>query len=346
VLPPDEAAAAVAYWGVREAGIFEGRNTLNVSVDKDVVAANLGIDLDTLRTRITSARQKLYTARQQRIHPARDEKILSAWNGLMLASLAEAARVLGRDDYRQAAIRSAAFLLEKLRRDGRLLRSYKDGDSRFNGYLEDYANLIDGLLELYQTTFEACYFADALDLTEVVLKHFAAPDGGFYDTSDDHESLIVRPRSVQDNATPSGSNAMAKSLLRLAAYTGESRFEQAALGVLSPLAGVMQQASVALGEALNAANLLIRGIQEVAIIGDPAEEATQALLHVVRTAYRPNMICALSVVDAGDTALPMLLASRHRIDGHPAAYVCRHFVCQTPVTEPEALRALLSESSI
>jgi uncharacterized protein YyaL (SSP411 family) len=345
-LPPDDAAAAVAYWGVTDAGNFEGRNILNVPVDEDVVAATLGIDLDTLRARIASARQKLYAARQQRRHPGRDEKILTAWNGLMLASLAEAARVLGRDDYRQAAVRNAAFLLENQRRDGRLLRSCKDGDSRFNGYLEDYANLIDGLLELYQTTFEARYFADALELTEVALKHFAAPDGGFYDTSDDHESLIARPRNVQDNATPSGSSAMAKSMIRLAAYTGESRFEQAARGALSPLAQVMQQVPGAFGEALNAANLLIRGIKEVAIIGDPADEATQGLLHVVRTGYRPNTICALSAVDAGDTALPMLLASRHRIDGKPAAYVCKHFVCQMPVTERDALRALLTESSI
>src|SRR5262249_27205682 len=146
-------------------------------------------------------------------------------------------------------------------RDGRLLRSYKDGDARFNGYLEDYANLIDGLLEIYQTTFESRYFSTALALAEVVMTHFAAPGGGFYDTSDDHEALIARPRNVQDNAVPSGNSMMAKVLVELGAFTGDNRFETAARGIVRTVAAATQQYPTAFGEALNAADLLVYGIK-------------------------------------------------------------------------------------
>jgi uncharacterized protein YyaL (SSP411 family) len=341
VLAPEEASAAIAYWGVSDRGNFEGRNILHVPVQEETVAAKLEIDVPTLRARIASARQKLYAAREQRVHPGRDEKILTSWNGLMLASLAEATRFLQRSDYRQAAIRNAEFLLSRLRREGRLLHSYKDGDARYNGYLEDYANLIDGLLELYQATFETRYYSEAQALAEVVLAHFAAPEGGFYDTSDDHEALIARPRNLQDNATPSGNSMMAKVLVQLAAYSGEARYEEAARGVLRPLVAAMQEYPTAFGEALNAADLLILGIKEVAVVGDPVDAATQALLAVVNSGFRPNMILALSPQDVEGTATPMLLAYRSRVEGKSAAYVCEHFVCQRPVTEPEALQKAL-----
>src|SRR5258708_40327703 len=159
ILNLDEADAAIAYWGVTDAGNFEGRNILNVPEDEDSVAARLHIPVDELRRRIASAREKLYAAREKRVHPARDEKILTAWNGLMLASLAEAARALGREDYKQAAIRNAEFLLTRMRRDGRLFRSYKEGKANIKGYLGEYTNLIDGLFELYPTTFEPPYFS-------------------------------------------------------------------------------------------------------------------------------------------------------------------------------------------
>ncbi len=341
ILNLDEADAAIAYWGVTDAGNFEGRNILNVPEDEDSVAARLHIPVDELRRRIASAREKLYAAREKRVHPARDEKILTAWNGLMLASLAEAARALGREDYKQAAIRNAEFLLTQMRRDGRLLRSYKDGKANINGYLEDYANVSEGLLELYQTTFDARYFSATVTLAETVLAHFAAPEGGFFDTSDDHEALIARPRNLQDNATPSGSSMMSKVLIKLMAYTGEARYEDAARPTLVGLASTMQEYPTAFGEALNAADLLIRGIKEVALVGNPAEAETQTLLDVLYSAYRPNMITALSPEDADENAVPALLAYRTHVNRKPAAYVCERFVCKRPVTEPEALRAAL-----
>ncbi len=342
VLTPEEADTAIAYWGVTAEGNFEHRNILNVPVDDDVIAAKLGITIDELRRRIESAKHKLYATRTHRIHPGRDEKILTAWNGLMLASLAEAARTLNRDDYKQAAIRNAEFLLTNLYHDGRLLRSYRAGQSNFNGYLEDYANLIEGLLELYQTTYESRYFETAQALTEVVLAHFAAPGGGFFDTSDDHEALITRPRNLQDNATPSGNSLMAKVLVKLTAYTGDGRYDDAARGILRQLLAAMEQYPTAFGEALNAADLLIRGIKEVAIIGSPTDQNTQSLLSVINSDFRPNLVSALSAQDVGETAVPMLLAYRSYVDGKPAAYVCEHFMCQRPVTDAEALRGLLA----
>jgi uncharacterized protein len=207
----------------------------------------------------------------------------------------------------------------------------------FNGYLEDYANLIDGLQQLYQTAFDASYFTAAVELAEVVLKHFAAPDAGFYDTSDDHESLIARPRNLQDNATPAGNTLMARVLLQLAAYTGEAKYEEAARDILRQLTGAAQQYPTAFGEALNAMDMLIRGMKEVAIIGDPVKAETQALLDVINSRYMPNAILALSPDDVGETATPQLLAYRMQVKGAPSAYVCQHFVCQRPVNTPEAL---------
>ena len=346
VLTPEEARAAIAYWGITAAGNFEGRNILNVPFDEAEVARNLDVDLEALRALIASARNRLYTARTHRIHPLRDEKILTAWNGLMLASLSEAARILERDDYRQAAIRNAAFVLGALRHGNRLLRSHKDGISQFNAYLEDYACLIDGLIALYQLTFDPQSLKDAVALAETALAHFSAPDGGFFDTSDDHEALIARPRNLQDNATPAGNTMMARVLLLLSAYTGEGRYEAAARGVLRQLAGAMAQAPNAFGLALNAAGLLIHGIDEVAIVGDPDDRGTCALLETTSSAYRPNMIVAFSAADGASDAYPPLLIGRARVSGQPAAYVCRRFACQRPVTTPEALRTLLHRSDI
>jgi uncharacterized protein YyaL (SSP411 family) len=338
----DDAAIAIEYWGVTARGNFEGHNVLHVPNDDEVVAQRLNLTLDDLRAKIAAIKQTLYAAREQRVHPGLDDKILTAWNGMMLASLAEAARALDRADYREAAVKNAAFLLDKLtREDGRLLRTYKDGEAKINGYLEDYANLIDGLLELYQTTFEERWFVEARRLADVTLEHFAAEDGGFFDTSDDHEPLIVRPRNMQDNATPAGNNLMAKQLLRLAAYTGDARYDEAARTTLQLLTEPMRQYPQAFGEALNAADILVSGLAEVALVGDAGSEQMAELLRVVQQPYHPNVITALAESDvAGDAPIP-LLNYRTQRDGKPTVYVCRNFACKMPVTTADEVRELL-----
>ena len=345
LLDEEDADIAIEYWGMTPGGNFEGHNILHVPNDDALAAERLDISEDELYTRLAAIKDKLYAARTQRVHPGLDDKMLTAWNGMMLASLAQAARVLERDDYRTAAVRCGEFLLrEMLTPEGRLLRTYKNGEAKINGYLEDYANLIDGLLELYQATFDVRWFTTARKLADHVLAHFAADEGGFFDTSDDHEALIVRPRNVQDNATPSGNGMIAKQLLRLAAYTGDARYAQAAEGTLRLLAEALRQYPQAFGESLSALDILVKGHQEVAIIGAADDERTRDLLRALHDEYRPNVITALAEADVeGESDIP-LLSQRVMREDMPTVYVCRNFVCAMPVTRPDAMRKLLNEA--
>jgi hypothetical protein len=336
----EDAGVAVEYWGVSARGNFEGHNILHVPNDDGVIAQRLGITAADLNAKLSAIKDKLYALRSQRIAPGLDDKILAAWNGMMLASLAEAARVLGRADYTTAAVRNGEFLLKAmLRDDGTLFRTHKNGTSKLNGYLEDYANVIDGFLELYQTTFEERWFVAARKLADGVLAHFGTADGGFYDTSDNHEALIVRPRSVQDNATPSGNTLMAKQLLRLAAYTGDARYDEAARGTLRLLTEALRQYPQAFGEALNAVEMLVAGLAEIAVVGSQTQ--AQVLLDVVHKPFRPNVIVALAANDVeGEHTIP-LLNYRVKRGGVPTVYVCRHFVCKMPVTSAPEIENLL-----
>ena len=334
---------AVEVFGMSAEGNFEGSNILFVPRPPEETAEVLGMTLEQLDAAITQIKGQLYAVRSERIPPLLDDKILTAWNGMMLASLAEAARVLERPDYLQAARRSGEFLLEQMTADdGRLFRTHKNGRSKLNAYLEDYANLIDALLELYQTTFEARFFAEARRLAEVALARFKSADGGFYDTSDDHESLIVRPRNLQDNVTPSGNAMMAKQLLRLSAYTGEARFDEAAREVLRKLSDAMRQYPQAFAESLNAADMLVRGIDEVAAVGDLESVAGSGILTTLRLPFRPNMIAAWSPHDVTRHELIPLLSGRSRVNGQATVYVCRNFACRLPVTTAEETAAALN----
>jgi hypothetical protein len=276
----------------------------------------------------------------------------------MLAAFAEAARILDCDDYRQIAARNADFLLRELRTDGgRLLRTWKDGEAKLNGYLEDYAYLIEGLLELYQTNFEPRWFVAARDLAEVMIEHFRAdsvqfqPESelpgkaggiiGFYDTSDDHETLITRPRELQDNATPSG-NAMAVSaLLKLGGFTNDTRHLDIAQRALASMQAAMAQYPLGFGQWLQTLSYALSEPREIAIVGDPEAADTQALLSVARSGYRPFQVVAVGCPTTQERAVP-LLRDRGLVRGQAAAYVCRSFTCQAPVTESMELRAALS----
>jgi len=334
--------AVLAYWGVTDEGNFEGKNILHAADLLERVAVRHGLSVEQMRDAVSAARTVLFTLRKNRVPPARDEKIIAAWNGMMLAALAEAGRVLDMPDYVEAAVANARFLLgEMTGPDGRLWRTYKDGVARINGYLEDYAHVIDGLLELYQTTFDKRWFVEAQRLADRVMAHFRADEGGFYDTSDDHEALIVRPRSVQDNATPSGNAMIAYDLLRLTGYTAETRYEEAALSLYHALGSALAEYPLAFGEMLIGLDMALRRPVEIAIVGDPSDERTKALLRVVRQKYRPLAVVALSPHNADSSAVPTLLRTRTLRDGAPAAYVCENFVCAAPVTTPEALTEVL-----
>ena len=329
----NDAQLVMDAFGVTARGNFEGKNILTRARDNDALAAMHNTNVEDVERRVEAARQKLLAARERRVKPARDEKILTGWNGLMLAAFAEAVRVLKRKDYEKVAKRNADFLLNNLRDEGgRLKRSYKDGQARLNGYLEDYANLAEGLLALYETTFDENYFEAARELGDSILAHFSDSRGGFFDTSDDHENLVVRPKDVQDNATPSGSAMAVMVLAKLAAFTGDARFADAVEQTIAPLQPALAQAPTGFAWWLCALNFELAPPKEIAIVGDDA----QPLLDVVFGEYRPNQVVAWKRADA-DSAIP-LLEGRAMIDDKVTAFVCQNFACQMPVTEAEALR--------
>ena len=261
----------------------------------------------------------------------------------MLAAYAEAARVLGREDYRQAAERNADFLLRELRAtDGRLCHVWYGGEASIQGLLEDYAYLIEGLIALYQTTFEVRWIAEAKELTDEMIAHFGASfeNGGcivgVYDSADDVEDLLVRPRETQDNAVPSGNATAATVLLKLARLWGEGRYEDIAGRSLSAMQPPMAQHPLGFGQWLLALDSALAVPVEVAIIGDITSKDSRELVDAVQRPYAPHRLLA-----AGSGSVPELLAHREQVDGRATAYVCRNRVCQPPVTDPDRLRELL-----
>ena len=296
------------------------------------------------------------------MHPGRHEKVLTSWNGLMLAAFAEAARAFspspgsGRggqgvraETYRQVAERNAEFLLREFRQDdGRLLRTWEArpervegaGEARLSGYLEDYAYLVEGLLELYQTTFDPHWLLAAQQLADTMLEHSANLQGTLYDTSDDHETLITRPRDLQDNATPSANAIAVTALLKLAGFTNEVRYVDIAHEALAQMQGMMAQYPLGFGQWLQAPASGLSKPKEIAIVGDPDSADTQALLNVARNSYQPFQVVGLGASGPEGARVP-LLYDRGLVDGQSTAYVCRSFACQAPVTKPEGLRAQL-----
>jgi uncharacterized protein YyaL (SSP411 family) len=338
-LDPDEASLAARYWDVTERGNFEGRNILHVARPPEAVADEFGLSTEELWARIARIRAKLFAVREERVRPGRDEKILAAWNGLMLRSFALAARVTGREDYRKAAIENATFMVEKLKEDGRIHRSYKDGRARFNGYLEDYAMVADGLVALYEATFETRWLVEADALLDAVSELFWDEEKRvFYDTPADHEELVTRPRDVYDNATPSGTSVATEVLLELALFLDRSDYRQRAEDVLDELAGGMEKVPSGFGRLLCALDLSISETREVAIVGDPEAPDTRDLLETVYAGYLPNKVVAGRGPDDDEAGgLIPLLAQRPAREGKATAYVCVHYACQTPTTDPQEL---------
>jgi uncharacterized protein len=316
------APEAIAYFGATERGNFEhGTNVLEARGDP-------------APERLPEIRCRLYGARSERVRPGLDDKRLTSWNALMIAALAEAGAVLERHDYVEAAVACAAFVLSELRdADGRLLRTWKDGQGRIAAYLEDHAFLLEALITLYETTFDPRWYREAVALADTVIARFEdAERGGFFTTADDHEQLAARRKDLEDSPVPSGNSAAAFGLLRLALLSGEGKYERHALGVLRLLFPLAVRHPSAFGHLLQAADFYLAPVREVAIVGPSPEP----LLAVVRSAYRPHIVLA-----GGDEDGVPLLKDRAPVDGQTAAYVCEHFVCKAPVTTPEELAAAL-----
>lgn len=322
---------------VTAGGNFEGHCILHVQVPLALLAEKYKLAEDEVESRLARARMQLWAVRERRIKPLRDEKVLTAWNGLALAALAEAARVLGRADYLLAAQRNAEFVLGTLHTaNGRLLRTWRAGSpAKLNAYLEDYANYADGLLELYQATFEERWFVAARQLADAMLEHFADDSGGFFDTSADHEQLITRPKDLQDNAVPGGNGMAAGVLLRLAAYTADARYSSAAEQVLARVQASAARYPTAFAQTLQALDFYASAPAEVALVGPLQDAGMAELLAELSEPYRPHQVLALLQPLAG-SAIP-LLHGRVQLGGQATAYVCRNFACQLPVTTRAAL---------
>jgi uncharacterized protein len=290
-------------------------------------------------------RQRLFEARERRVKPATDDKVLAAWNGLAIIAFAEAGRAFEEPRYVEAAVAAADFVLSRLRRgDGRLLRSWRDGRASGLGYLDDHALMAEACLTLYETTFDVRWFTEARKLADAILALFPDQEGGgFFQTGSDAEALVVRPKELFDNAVPSGNSAAALVLQRLAMLTGEIEYERAGVGALRIVRDLLVRAPTMFGQALSALDLHVGPGREVAIVGNPGAEDTHRMVEQVHRHFLPNVV--LAVGPPGTDGVVPLLADRPAVDGRATAYVCEHFACQMPVTDPEALAAQLIDRS-
>jgi uncharacterized protein YyaL (SSP411 family) len=325
----DDAEVAVEWFAASERGNFEGANILE----------SRGAEPPPeVRRRI---RATLLAERATRVRPGLDDKRLAAWNALMISALAEAGAVLERDDYLDAARRAAGFVLDTMRDgDGRLLRTYNAGQAKLNAYLEDHAFLLEALITLYEATFEPRWFEAAQATAGAIVERFADPErGGFFQTSSDHEQLVARRKDLEDNPIPSGASSAAFGLLRLAALTGDARYEEHATGVFRLAGDLARRFPQAFGHLLQALDFHLSATREVALVGSDTRE----LARVVRGAFRPHLVLAGG--DGADAGGVALLEGRTSMDGRATAYVCERFTCKQPVSEPGELEALLAVST-
>ena len=326
ILGPADAEYASQYWGVDRGPNFEGKSILFVAGKPEA-------------ERIASIRGKLYAARERRVHPARDDKVLAGWNGLACRAFAEAGRALDRPDYVAAAVRNADFVLRDMRRDGRLLRSWKAGEAKLKGYLEDGALVAAALIDVYEATFDRRWLDEARALADETLRLFWDERlEGFYDTGVDHERLIVRPRNLFDNAVPCGSSVAIETLFRLASLTGEPRYESTAREALRPMADLMTRYASGFGRYLGALDFHLGPVVEVALVAPTAGDGLRGLVAEVFGRYLPNRIVAgMAAGDARAAEGIPLLQKREAVGGRATAYVCRNYACELPVTDREAL---------
>jgi len=329
-----------SFYGVTAGGNFEGHNILNVLRTPEEAARELKVPEERLADVLERGRRVLFEAREKRIKPGRDEKVLTAWNGLMIESFAEASAALGREDYRLVAERAASFVLSTLRRGGLLLHVYKDGQARHVGFLDDYSYVLSALITLFETTGEARWLTESKALADKMLEEFWDEDeGGFFYTGRSGEQLIVRNKDYFDNATPSGNSVAADALLRLATLTGEEDYRRKAVNVLRLVRDTAERYPNAFGYALGAVDFYLSSPKEIVVLfPEGEEEAARPFAEEIWTRYLPNKVVVLAAEgDARLEGLVPLLQDRRAEGGRTTAYVCENYTCQRPVNSPEEL---------
>jgi uncharacterized protein YyaL (SSP411 family) len=332
-----------AAYGITPQGNWEGKIVLQRALDDASLAARFKLDPETVRAKLAESHRKLLQIRERRVRPGTDDKILVMWNGLALSAFAEAARYLGRKDYLEAAIQNARFLLDNLYLDDRLLRSWREGQAKHNAYLEDYAALVLGLLSLYQSDPNPEWYTAALKLADEMVEHFSDPGGGFFDTRDDHETLLLRPKDIQDNATPSGSALTVTALLELSAYGDRTAWRDKAEEMLGSMKNFVLRYPTAFAKWLCAADFAVGPTHEVALVGDLEDNKTRALIQTLWKEYRPRQVSAISSPPP-PSGSPALLNDRPLVNRKPTAYVCQGFVCLQPTNEPSEMETQLTDS--
>jgi len=339
VLKDDYTLFEAAY-GITPQGNWEGKIVLQRTLDDKTLAVRSALAPEEIPTKLAKCHQELLVVRDKRIRPGTDDKVLTEWNGLMLIAYAEAARVLDNGHYLDIAQKNANFLLTALRPDGELRRAWRNGRVGSEVFLADYAALILGLLELYQTDFDNRWFVAAQELADEMIGKFSDPEGGFFDTTNEaakKSDLPIRPKELQDNAVPSGNALAAEALLKLAAYSNNDKYRQRAESALGLVSEFVDRYPTAFGQWLSAADFAVHKVRQVAVVGDPGRDETQALLAEIRSSYRPDLIVALSPFPPPKDG-PELLQNRPLKDGKPTVYVCEGFTCRLPVNTPAALR--------
>jgi uncharacterized protein YyaL (SSP411 family) len=338
-----DAEFACQVWDVTDEGNFEGHNILSRARSDEQEARLLGMDLVEFREKLADVRQRLFAHRERRVKPGRDEKILTAWNALMIAAFAQAGAVLEEPAYTQTAQRAAEFVLSHLRApDGRLLRTCGIGQpAKLNGYLEDYANLTDALITLYETSFQPRWLRTACELADQMLARFADPAGGFFFTSDDHEELIVRTKETHDGSTPSGNSQAVTALLRLAVLTGREDYRRAAQSGLEAAAGQMRSSPASIGQMLLALDLHLGPIEEVVVVGSPQHPDYAPIWRRLRGKFRPLTVYAGHDPALGQPPAEIPLLAHRDDGGSVAVYVCRDRVCAAPLVGAEAVTQTL-----
>jgi uncharacterized protein YyaL (SSP411 family) len=332
-------------YDVTPEGNWEGQTILHRTKTFEQDARLLKLSLPDLRQRLAEAKGKLFEVRSRRVWPGRDEKVLTAWNGLMIAALAQAAQALENPTYAAAASKAADYIMRRMRQaDGRLFRTSSAGsEPRLNAYLEDYAYLVDALVSLYEATFDPRWIDEALGLAQVMIEQFWDTDqGGFFFTGRDHEPLIARNKDVQDNATPSGNSTAVWALLRLAHLTGRADFQEKAMTALRLGRALMADHPLAAGQLLLALDFYLGPVEEFVVVGDPASEETRQVLRAIRRGFRPHQMVALkspAEVRPSEKAIPLLVGKTAQ--GPVTTYICHNFTCQEPLVGVAALQAAL-----
>jgi len=349
-LEPDDEQIFRACYDVSAGGNWEGHNILNRVKPHADASAALKFDEDELSGILERCRRKLFDVRKQRIAPARDDKVLVSWNGLMISAMARAAQILDEAKYADAARDAADFILQQMRDDeGRLLHAFKDGRARFNAYLDDYACLIDGLIDLYQATFETRHLDEAIALADRMIERFYDADaGGFFYTSADHEQLVARNKDSQDNATPSGNGMAATALLRLGRLCGRTDLEDVAVGTLELLAAQLAQFPTSAGQSLIAVDFLLGPTHEVVIVEGNSPAETEEILRSIRRRFLPNALLLLRPANVNDDDLPAaikpLLTGKTAQAGVTTVYICERGTCRAPLTNVKDIQSTFAGS--